>query len=145
MLDRFSKASTGSGSSEHAVLLQGRRQLLRLLVELAKHSNQLPTSLFVAGVTLLSNEPCAMGGFADVFRGKLGDMTVALKRLRVVADQTHQIAMINHVRRLFYRAVRISSCHEPKLAGNLPGGSDVDAAKTSFYPRLSGDESRDLF
>ena len=53
-------------------------------MRLAAESNELPPSLFVHGVNIGAvRDPCATGGFADIFRGSYNDREVAVKRLRI--------------------------------------------------------------
>ena len=61
-----------------------RRNGIYLLVQLASRSNELPPSLFLAGVDIgLGRDPVAHGGFADIFCAKYHGQQVALKRARV--------------------------------------------------------------
>src|SRR5205823_768587 len=48
----------------------------------------LPSFLFVTGVRCLETHPIAGGGFADVWKGGLGDKIVALKVLRLFGENT---------------------------------------------------------
>lgn len=74
-----------------------RRVLLRLLTRLAGRSNELPPTLFVTKIELERPEPVAWGGFADVLRGKMGDVVVALKRLRPVTAIADERIEVNRV------------------------------------------------
>ena len=59
-----------------------RRNALYLLIKLASRSNEFPPSLFVTGVDIGENrDPVANGGFADIFRGNLKGLAVAVKRV----------------------------------------------------------------
>lgn len=61
-----------------------RRDAIYLLVRLATRSSILPQSLFIQDVCIgESRDPWAYGGLADIFRAKLGEQEVAVKRLRV--------------------------------------------------------------
>jgi hypothetical protein len=60
-----------------------RRKIITLLMDVAKASNELPSSLFVAGVQIYSPHPTMSGGFADVFKGEFAGQSIALKRLRM--------------------------------------------------------------
>ncbi|KDQ55758.1 hypothetical protein JAAARDRAFT_133559 [Jaapia argillacea MUCL 33604] len=59
-----------------------RRRIGRFPVRLSEAWDLLPLALHVDGVQLLSRDPVAGGGFADIFRGTRHDMAVAVKRLR---------------------------------------------------------------
>lgn len=61
-----------------------RRSAIYLLIKLAAESNEFPPSLFVHGVDIGPvRDPCASGGFADIFRGYYNTTAVAVKRLRI--------------------------------------------------------------
>ncbi|KAJ7729367.1 kinase-like domain-containing protein [Mycena olivaceomarginata] len=55
----------------------------RLVVRLSAASDQLPSSLFITGVTGHDDQPTFRGGFGDVYRASYGGNTVALKRIRI--------------------------------------------------------------
>ncbi|CAL1717305.1 unnamed protein product [Somion occarium] len=67
---------------------QHQRPLRRLLINLATACNQLPQSLFLKGVRLLtgSGDRLVAGGFSDVHRGRYNHQDVALKVLRIFSN-----------------------------------------------------------
>jgi hypothetical protein len=75
---------------------EDRRRVIKLLVDIASASNELPRTLFLRGVQLHSFNPTSCGAYADVFRGSWKGTTVALKRLRFndsgqMRDQIHKV------------------------------------------------------
>ncbi|CAL1706475.1 unnamed protein product [Somion occarium] len=60
-----------------------RFTLRRLLIQLSKASNHVPSSLYIVGVDCKERNAIAGGAYADIFRGTLHSASVALKRLRV--------------------------------------------------------------
>ena len=61
-------------------------------------SNELPPSLFVAGVELGPvRDPIAFGGFADIFRGSYKGQLVAIKRARVSELDKKMYHHVRHV------------------------------------------------
>ncbi|KDQ55762.1 hypothetical protein JAAARDRAFT_133522 [Jaapia argillacea MUCL 33604] len=59
-----------------------RQRIGRFLVRLSEAWNVLPSALHIGGVQLMSRDPVAGGGFADIFRGTHHETDVAIKRLR---------------------------------------------------------------
>ncbi|KAJ7700432.1 hypothetical protein B0H17DRAFT_925382, partial [Mycena rosella] len=57
-------------------------QAQRLILRLSKVCAQLPSSLYITGVTDRDVYPTSGGGFADIFRASYNGSTVALKRIR---------------------------------------------------------------
>lgn len=57
-------------------------------VRLAQHSDQLPVSIYVEGVRITDKHNLNGGAFADIYRGKYNDGTVAVKRLRMTLYQS---------------------------------------------------------
>ncbi|KAJ7762662.1 kinase-like domain-containing protein [Mycena metata] len=53
------------------------------LLKLSQKSHLLPTAFLIENVVCDSRDPAGGGGFADVYKGRLGNATVALKVLRV--------------------------------------------------------------
>jgi hypothetical protein len=62
------------------------RKVLRLLVDIAAASNQLPESLLVYGVHIDPRQRPTYGGFADVFHGIIDGQPVAIKCFRINED-----------------------------------------------------------
>ena len=70
-----------------------------LLRKVAKEAGVLPDQLTVRGVVKISRNPVAVGGFADILRGRLGRERVALKVFRVYGkkeDIKRDIAVRSH-------------------------------------------------
>ena len=59
-----------------------RRVLLRLLAQLVYKSNVLPLSIYLEGFKIDPPYPVASGGFGEVYRGKIRDVDIAVKRLK---------------------------------------------------------------
>ncbi|KAJ7264457.1 kinase-like domain-containing protein [Mycena haematopus] len=57
-------------------------QARRLIIRLSEAREQLPSSLFITGVSDPDEYPTFSGGFGDVYRASFGSTTVALKRIR---------------------------------------------------------------
>ncbi|KAJ7938169.1 kinase-like domain-containing protein [Mycena leptocephala] len=55
----------------------------RLIIRLSEARDQLPSSLFITGVTDHDEHPTFSGGFGDIFRASFSGNTVALKRIRM--------------------------------------------------------------
>ncbi|KAJ7353560.1 kinase-like domain-containing protein [Mycena albidolilacea] len=55
----------------------------RPIIRLSEARDQLPSSLFLTGVTNHDDHPTFAGGFGDVYRASFGGSTVALKRIRM--------------------------------------------------------------
>ncbi|KAJ7191529.1 kinase-like domain-containing protein [Mycena pura] len=58
-----------------------------LLLNLARRSEQLPTTLFITDVRDLTKHALFGGAFGDVFRGMHAEQAVAVKRVRMFLDQ----------------------------------------------------------
>ena len=70
----------------------------RLMQDLAKATNQLPSSLFLSDLTFENAEvPVTGGGFADIYIGWYGNQKVAIKalRLHIESDQNEQKKCVN--------------------------------------------------
>lgn len=65
-----------------------RRKLRRLTLELAINSNRLPSALTLTGVRFRDATFHGVGAFSDVFIGNMGQLIVAIKRLRVYTAST---------------------------------------------------------
>ncbi|EJD00249.1 kinase-like protein [Fomitiporia mediterranea MF3/22] len=59
------------------------RVLERFLQKLVDKTGVLPKHLFLSGIKRIGENPIAGGGFADVWKGKSGERTVALKVIRI--------------------------------------------------------------
>jgi hypothetical protein len=57
-------------------------QARRLIIRLSEAREQLPSSLFITGVSDHDECPTFSGGFGDVYRASFNGGTVALKRIR---------------------------------------------------------------
>ncbi|TFK48873.1 kinase-like protein [Heliocybe sulcata] len=75
-----------------------RKALHRLLMKLGEETKALLPSIFMRNVEFSGNAPVTGGGFADVYKGHVGDMVVALKRIRMY--ETNDIEKLN---KLFQR------------------------------------------
>ncbi|KAJ7147360.1 kinase-like domain-containing protein [Mycena filopes] len=58
-------------------------QARRLIIRLSEARDQLPTSLFISGVSDHDEYPTFAGGFGDIYRASFGGSMVALKRIRM--------------------------------------------------------------
>lgn len=81
-----------------------------MLIKLSSEWNVLPPSLFITAARRVSDEPEFMGGFADIFRGYVGSMPVALKRMRVHAVSARQRNGIHAVRTLLGCSAPLRLC-----------------------------------
>jgi hypothetical protein len=59
----------------------------RLIVDLARISGAVPSSLLIKGVVLASNTAVTGGAYAEIYRGRLDDRDIALKKLRVYENR----------------------------------------------------------
>jgi hypothetical protein len=78
-----------------------RPRALKVLVDLATSSNELPSGLFIQGIQLHSHLPDSFGAYADVFRGTYQGHPVAVKRLRInesgkEKDVIHRVSYYAH-------------------------------------------------
>jgi hypothetical protein len=64
------------------------------LHKLASASDTLPRQLFLLGVARIDHEPIASGGFSDVFRASWNRRRVAIKRLRVRAEDAGKVNQV---------------------------------------------------
>jgi hypothetical protein len=77
---------------------------IRLLIELASRSGEIPRSLFIEDAKLENPQyPYTGGAFADVYRGTWDGKRVAVKRLRVMErgkarDATHRVSSMIQIR-----------------------------------------------
>ena len=69
-------------------LSRRRSDARRLLIKIAKFSNELPESLYLRDVKYCTSGPVdRMGGFSDVYRGSWNCGDICVKRLRTTATQ----------------------------------------------------------
>ncbi|KAJ7921494.1 kinase-like domain-containing protein, partial [Mycena leptocephala] len=61
---------------------QNSRRARRIIRKLSEVSDNLPSSLFITGVTGREEYPTSGGGFADIYRSTYNNQTVALKHIR---------------------------------------------------------------
>lgn len=66
--------------------LKDRLRLDRVLTRIVKETGQFPSSIIVKDVTRNGSNPIVGGGFADVWFGMLGSVSVALKVLRFFGE-----------------------------------------------------------
>ncbi|KAF7374462.1 Kinase-like protein [Mycena sanguinolenta] len=62
---------------------QMARHIIR---KLTCSSDELPSTLFITGITRKEEHPAFGGGFADIYRASYNNRTVALKSMRVIQD-----------------------------------------------------------
>jgi hypothetical protein len=96
----------------------------RLVVRLSAASDQLPSSLFITGVTGHDEQPTFRGGFGDVYRASYGGNTVALKRIRIFQLNTQ--SELKHIRLVnfpYTQIVLIRSRHQ--FTAILPRGTGL--------------------
>ena len=56
--------------------------LVKVLIRLSEATGLYPRCLVLNGIEILG-DPVGGGGFADIFKGRLGDQMIAVKMLRV--------------------------------------------------------------
>jgi hypothetical protein len=61
---------------------QNSRRARRIIRKLSEVSDNLPSSLYITGVTGREEYPTSGGGFADIYRSTYNNQTVALKHIR---------------------------------------------------------------
>jgi hypothetical protein len=71
-----------------------RRSVLIHLHKLSFVSDTLPRQLSLKGVQRIDYEPTATGGFSDVFRARWNGQIVAIKRLRVRAEDAAKVNQV---------------------------------------------------
>ncbi|KDQ57234.1 hypothetical protein JAAARDRAFT_90524, partial [Jaapia argillacea MUCL 33604] len=76
-----------------------RRSIYRMMVKLSQRSGKLPPSIFVTPSDTREVTHITGGGFADIYKGKCGDVFVALKRLRIYSDPKAKV----RIRNIFFR------------------------------------------
>ncbi|KIK61418.1 hypothetical protein GYMLUDRAFT_166629, partial [Collybiopsis luxurians FD-317 M1] len=81
------------------------RRCLRTLRYLSNNYHILPSSLTVTDIRQESYHPVAGGGFADIWRGSMGDQPVCLKVLRLVVETDEEVR--KNLRRRFYNEALI--------------------------------------
>lgn len=69
-----------------ANFLEDRSRINRFLIGIVKDSGQLPSSIIINDVTRCGFNPVSGGGFADVWKGRLGGIVVAMKVLRIFGE-----------------------------------------------------------
>ncbi|KAJ7765124.1 kinase-like domain-containing protein, partial [Mycena olivaceomarginata] len=82
----------------------------RLMQKLSEAHDQLPTSLFIDGVSDADEHPTFAGGFGDVYRASYDGERVALKRMRTfTADSTNPTRLKFCREALLWQALHHSS------------------------------------
>lgn len=80
-------------------LSRRRSDARRLLIKIAKFSNELPESLYLRDVKYCTSGPVdRMGGFSDVYRGSWDRRNICVKRLRTGVSQSGEPANVKRVR-----------------------------------------------
>ncbi|TDL17538.1 kinase-like protein, partial [Rickenella mellea] len=67
-------------------------RLARTLARLAKSSGCYPDSVILRNIRPSGKHPAAGGGFADVWKGRFGERTVALKAFRIFGEEPQEKA-----------------------------------------------------
>ncbi|KAF9259586.1 hypothetical protein L218DRAFT_874307 [Marasmius fiardii PR-910] len=67
-----------------------RKRCLKYLKAVGRQFHAVPPSLFLNNITRSGDRPLTGGGFADIYKGKAGDMDVCLKVLRVHIAETER-------------------------------------------------------
>jgi hypothetical protein len=94
------------------------RRAQRMVRKLSEASDNLPSSLFITGVTGREKYPTSGGGFADIYRCRYNNQAVALKQIR------------QFVRGADVRQMR-------SVSFNLAFGITFKMTKTGILPRSS--------
>jgi hypothetical protein len=91
----------------------------RLMQKLSEARDQLPTSLFINGVSDADEHPTFAGGFGDVYRASYDGKRVALKRIRTfTADSTNPTRLVS----LSTRSVHLINFSSRNSAGRRSYG-----------------------
>ncbi|TDL17541.1 kinase-like protein [Rickenella mellea] len=72
--------------------MQCQSQFAQTLARLAKSTACYPDSLILGSVCRIGKDPMAGGGFADVWKGRFGEKTVALKAFRIFQKKPQEKA-----------------------------------------------------
>ncbi|KZT28714.1 kinase-like protein [Neolentinus lepideus HHB14362 ss-1] len=119
-------AASSSGISSQSTLAKAHR----LLVKLAEKSHSIPSKCYLTNIQVdRSSYPIGGGGFADVFQGRLGCEMVALKRLRVFANNM-TVDQDRQMKRLCREALLWQQIRHPNILPFL----SVD--RESFPPQM---------
>lgn len=74
---------------------------IKTLVKLSKNSALFPDCLVLKGIEY-EGFPAEGGGFGNVYKGRLGDLTIAVKVLKVYRkmdlDKLHKVSMIERLK-----------------------------------------------
>ncbi|KAK7686491.1 hypothetical protein QCA50_010088 [Cerrena zonata] len=76
-------------TNKHCKAPAKKSRLVHVIVKLSQQSGELPQSLYLR-VNLTNRDAERGGGFADIFRGRLRNHDVALKRLRYFCNMTSE-------------------------------------------------------
>lgn len=83
------------------------RRASRLLIKISRHTEMLPSSLFLRDIKLHDSSAVSGGGFSDIFRASYYGRLVALKRVRVFTSDVQYKTMISVSSDLSYRRSKV--------------------------------------
>lgn len=120
------------------------RKAHRLLIQLSKACDNLPSSLFISGVLRLDEEAMYGGGFADIFRAIYNGNEVALKRLRVYQAGRDRQRIHRVCCEFLPRHCRVLIKQTTKFADVLSGSTHLETTRASQRLTFPRDRSGDL-